>query len=344
MEVRRPFNLAITALALWLAANKVLFAAPVDLFPTPVSATSTAFPALSNQVAVDDSTLQVAFSQGFTFPFYGNSYSSVYLNSNGGVTFGSGNADWNLAAGSLNQPAIAVFWGDMDAAGAPSRSGQMSYEQFADRFVVAFNQLQDHDNAALNNSATLTLYGHGGINIAYGTVGSPDILVGVFSGAHGSDSTVGVQSTYAHYTSASSLLLFDEFGAGPTHNGELNSRTLYFSPTATTGTGVPAAPTITGITPGAGLLSIQFSAPTASGSSAITAYTATCSASGYATRTATGSASPLVVRNLSGNVSYLCSLTASNASGSSAASASVASTPRRRGSNIGSNLLLLLDN
>ena len=342
MGMRRPFSLAITALALLLAANRVLFAAPVDLFPTPVSATNSAFPALSNQVTVDDSTLQVAFSQGFTFPFYGSTYSSVYLNSNGGVTFGSGNADWNPVASSLNQPAIAVFWGDMNAAGAPSRSGQMSYEQFADRFVLTFNQLQDHDNTAFNNSATLTLYGDGGINIAYGTVGSPDILVGVFSGTHSSDSTVGVQSTYANYSSAgSSLVLFDEFGVGPTHNGELNGRTLYFSPT---GTGVPTAPIITGIIPGAGQLSIQFSTPTTSGSSAITAYTATCSASGYTTRTASGNASPLVVRNLSGNVSYLCSLTASNASGSSAASSSVASTPRRRGSDSSSNLLLLLDN
>jgi hypothetical protein len=344
MTTPRPFSLAITTFVLFLAANRLLFAAPIDLFPTPVSSSSSAFPAFNNQVAVDDSTVQVPFTQNFIFPFYGSNYSSVFLNTNGGVTFGSGNADWNLAAGSIDQPAIAVFWGDMNAAGAPTRSGQMSYEQFADRFVVTFSQLQDQDHTAWDNSATLTLYRSGGINIAYGVVDSPDLLVGVFSGTHTSDTSVGVQSLYANYTSAgSSLVLFDEFGAGPTHSGELSGHSLYFSTTYFNDSGVPAAPTLIGITPGAGQLNIHFSAPTSSGNSQITGYTATCSASGYTTRTATGNASPLVVRNLSGNVAYLCSLTADNASGSSVASVSVVSTPRKQGIDISTILLLLLD-
>lgn len=423
MKTNRLFAFILALLASGSVTPGRVFAAAIELFPTPVSAVNTLFPALGNQVAVDDSTVQVAFTQGFSFPFYGSSYTSVHLNTNGGLTFASGSADWNLAATSVTQPAIAVFWGDMDAGAAAQRSAQMSYEQFADRFVVRFAMIQDHDNANWNNSATLTLYRDGGINIAYGTVGSQDILAGIFSGTHGSDAYPGLQNLYADYTTlGSSLILFDEFGAGPTHTGELNGRSLYFSATGNTypvtvgktgsgsvsstpggidcgaactsatasfasastvslsasaaagsyfqgwtgacnGTGsctltmdstkevyalfidggVPSAPGIKSITPGPGRLTIHFDAPGYSGNSPITAYTATCRASGHPDRTATGSASPLIVSGLAGNVPYSCSLVASNAEGSSAASTGVVATPRRLAASSGSNLLLLLD-
>lgn len=102
---------------------------------------------------------------------------------------------------------------------------------------------------------------------------------------------------------------------------------------------VPAAPVIASITRGRGNATISFSTPGGS-----TSFTATCSSSGYPTRTKTGNGSPLTVSGLTGDVAYSCSVTASNAAGSSSPSSAVAVTPLPAPTgNITPILMLLLD-
>lgn len=212
------------------------FSAPVDLFPIPVSSATTLFPAINAQPAVDDSYLEVPFSTGFTIKFFGTTYSSVFLNTNGGLTFGSGNPDWNLGASDISQPGIAVFWGDMNAGAASSRANQMTYEQFSDRFVVTYTQFQDHDNPVWNNTATVTLYPEGTIVIQYGSVLSQDILVAVFDGSHSYDQYLDVQNTYDLASIGTGAILFDDSGKGPTHSGELSNMTITFYASAAANT------------------------------------------------------------------------------------------------------------
>ncbi len=88
---------------------------------------------------------------------------------------------------------------------------------------------------------------------------------------------------------------------------------------------VPGAPTIGTGTAGSTSASIAFSAPATNGGANITSYTASCTGGG-ATRTATGTASPVTVTGLATGVTYLCSVTAANAVGNSAASAAVSVT------------------
>jgi hypothetical protein len=200
--------------------------APVDLFPVPIGSGTSPFP------TVDDSSLAVAFDLGFTFTFYGTVYDTVHLNTNGGLTFGAGTSAFDVSAADVSQPGIAVFWGDLDAgAGANDRANQMVYQQCANRFRVTYTMLQDNDDSTWNNTATLDLLADGTITIAYGTVGSEDILVGVFDGTHTDDQSVSVQSSYAGYTSmGTAVLLFDNWGAGTRHTGELSEQTITFSP------------------------------------------------------------------------------------------------------------------
>ena len=90
----------------------------------------------------------------------------------------------------------------------------------------------------------------------------------------------------------------------------------------------PTAPTIDSITSGPGTATIYFSAPASNGSSAISSYTASCSATGQETRTATGPGSPLTVLDLIRGVAYECTVTATNGDGlASSASASMSVTP-----------------
>ena len=98
------------------------------------------------------------------------------------------------------------------------------------------------------------------------------------------------------------------------------------SSTGTTGTTtVPGAPTNLVATPGNGSGSIAFTAPSAGGS-AITGYTASCTA-GSATVTGTSAASPVAVSGLTNGTAYSCTVVAKNAAGTGAASAAVALTP-----------------
>ncbi len=90
----------------------------------------------------------------------------------------------------------------------------------------------------------------------------------------------------------------------------------------------PSAPQNVTLVPGPGRMSVQFDAPASNGGLPITGYTATCSASGQTTRSTTGTNSPLVVTDLKAGVTYSCSVTASNGSFTSPASATKTDKPR----------------
>jgi|GEM_PF-3062078 len=89
----------------------------------------------------------------------------------------------------------------------------------------------------------------------------------------------------------------------------------------------PGAPTLSSVTPGSGSIELIFTAPSSSGSSAITGYTATCSADGNSDFTATGTASPITVTGINGGVTRSCSVTATNSAGTGTASNAMSATP-----------------
>ncbi len=90
---------------------------------------------------------------------------------------------------------------------------------------------------------------------------------------------------------------------------------------------VPGPPTIGVVSAGSASATVAFSASSSDGGSPITGYTATCTAAGAAARSSTGAGSPLAVSGLINGTAYSCSVTASNAVGASAPSASAGVTP-----------------
>ncbi|WP_313588412.1 fibronectin type III domain-containing protein, partial [Aquidulcibacter sp.] len=89
---------------------------------------------------------------------------------------------------------------------------------------------------------------------------------------------------------------------------------------------VPGSPTLVALDPSNTSIKVHYSAPTATGGSAITSYTASCAAGG-ATRTGIGTTSPIDVTGLSNGTAYSCSITATNATGTSASSTAASATP-----------------
>jgi hypothetical protein len=89
----------------------------------------------------------------------------------------------------------------------------------------------------------------------------------------------------------------------------------------------PGAPTIGTATAGNGSITVAFTAPASTGSSAIIDYVVTCSAGGNS-RSQSGTASPITVTGLSNGTSYNCTVAATNSAGAGAASSAVSATPR----------------
>jgi hypothetical protein len=180
---------------------------------------------------VDDAALEVPFGLGFTFSFYAVTYDSVFLNTNGGLTFGGGFSNWSATMlEGLQLPAIGVFWCDHSAErhGADLRAHQLSYQQCADRFVVRYVMLQSWFHSDQYDSATVTLLQDGTIVMEFGEVLSEEIFTGVFDGTRTDDRHVGLRSRYAYYPNGGTgLTVFD---SNDLHSGELSNQTITFHP------------------------------------------------------------------------------------------------------------------
>ena len=120
-----------------------------------------------------------------------------------------------------------------------------------------------------------------------------------------------VARTYTPITAGPCVINANQAG-----NTNYNAASQVFQ-TAQISAVAPAAPTIGSASPGVSSATVTFTPPTSNGGSAITSYTASCSATLQTTRTATGAGSPLVVGSLANGIQYSCTVRATNAAGSS---------------------------
>ena len=98
----------------------------------------------------------------------------------------------------------------------------------------------------------------------------------------------------------------------------------------------PTAPTITGITPGNGTLSVAFTAPVSDGGSAITNYKYSTDNGGTFTAVSPASTtSPILISGLTNGTTYQVKILAVNSVGVGAASAAVSGTPAASGTSYG---------
>lgn len=204
-----------------------------------------------------------------------------------GLWWNANESGWGIA---ITQQFSTIFatWFTYDDAGAPV-------------WYVASNC------AIVGNSCNGDLY--------YVVGGTPPTMA--WKGGARTVSKVGVININFASTTAGTL--------NYTINGVSGSR-LITPQVFSTAAAVSGAPIIGAATAANGSASIAFNAPASNGGSTITGYTASCSAAGAVTR-ATGSSSPITVTGLIAGTTYSCVVTATNAVGVSAASASVSVTP-----------------
>lgn len=146
----------------------------------------------------------INFSGGFTIPFYGETITRVRVSSNGWISLGSAStapianlpftyhAYANSSLPNTDKPRAALFpfWEDLylDATGA------IYHKQFADRFVVQFNNIRTYANANIRVTLQAVLYQNGNIDyhyLAVPTNSSVTYTVGIQNRTGTSGLTVG---------------------------------------------------------------------------------------------------------------------------------------------------------
>lgn len=167
----------------------------------------------------DDTSESVAL--GFTFPFQGSSYTTAFVNSNGNITFGSGDTDFSESVSELlsDQPRIAGVWDDL----SPNNGGQVIFEGDATSATVSFIGVPEFISTGSNTFA-ITMRSDGSVTIAYGAVSAGDGIAGVSPGGGAADP--GETDLSAAASLSVTGVTYEQF----TGDNDLSGLTLDFNP------------------------------------------------------------------------------------------------------------------
>ena len=131
----------------------------------------------------DDDSAEVDFPDGFTFRFFGEKYRSMFVNSDGNITFGAAdNASTARSLGRLigGPPRIAPFFDDFDPSRAQGTGGV--YVRFSGKkaYITWFDVPEfDTDNL---NTFQVVLTKRGNVEFAYGQNAAEAGVVGLSPG------------------------------------------------------------------------------------------------------------------------------------------------------------------
>jgi len=194
MKIAKFTASALVAACLTLAgaapANATYTASAIAFAFEDISSTGTVIAGLNG---ADDVALSIALP--FTFDFFGISYSSIFVSSNGLLTFVTGNANFTNADLTTNptQAAIAPFWDDLFVTG--STSSHVLFQTLgapgSQRFVIQWNAVSFFGNTTNGDGLTFeaTLF-QGSNNIQFNYL---DLISAALAGNNGGSATVGIK-------------------------------------------------------------------------------------------------------------------------------------------------------
>lgn len=129
----------------------------------------------------DDGNQEVGIP--FDFPFQGQTWSSVFVNANGNLSFGLGNTDFSESVAELlsGPPRIAALWDDLSP-----QEGEVYVEADSTSLTIHYVDVPQYLTGD-SNSFSITLSSDGGVAIDYGAVAALDAVVGVTEGNGAAD-------------------------------------------------------------------------------------------------------------------------------------------------------------
>ena len=125
----------------------------------------------------DDDYVQIDLN-GKQIDFYGTSYETIYVGSNGYITFVSGDTCYlESFEHHFNLPRISALFDDLD----PSAGGTVSWKQLNDRIVVTFENVPKL-SLSNTNSFQVEIFYNGTIRLTFLNISVGDGLVGLSKG------------------------------------------------------------------------------------------------------------------------------------------------------------------
>lgn len=166
---------------------------------------------------------------GFSFPYFGKTYTKVYVNSDGNITFGatdSATAERSVSRFLTNAPRIGVLYGDLD----PSSNGTVTYRHDnAETLTIAYKGVPMWGQGGAGSTASVTLHVSGKVTITYGTVSGSSYIAGLSAGGSGNTgTTMDLSAAGAEIGYAGEKTLYEAFGNGKAF--DLSGKTVVFTP------------------------------------------------------------------------------------------------------------------
>jgi hypothetical protein len=160
-------------------------------------------------LADDDSA---AFDLPFSFPFFGNSYLQIFVNSDGNLTFQSGDsASSQRSLGQIvaGSPRIAPLFMDLDPSQKPDGVRVLSE---AGRFVVSWVSVPEYSDfgSGLPQTFQVRLYPDGRVEFAYNGISTDGAVLGISPG--GLRGTTSIVSFAANVSGQYSSTIAERFG------------------------------------------------------------------------------------------------------------------------------------
>ena len=131
----------------------------------------------------DDGSVEYALAHLLSFTFYGVAYPSIFVSSNGYVSFGAGGRDNRTSEDVFFAlPAVYGMLGDLD----PSVRGTVTVDELVDRVVVTFSDVPRYtrpaDPGAGGNTFQIVLNRDGSIALHYQATSIADVMIGISNG------------------------------------------------------------------------------------------------------------------------------------------------------------------
>lgn len=130
----------------------------------------------------DDDTVEVPLE--FSFPFNGASYDSVFVNSNGSISFGAGDTEFLYSTSAFlnGPPRIAPLFVDF----SPQNGGEVFVEYGDDAATVVFDSIPEFFWGG-SNTFMVTLRADGSFTVDYGEMTGPEGIAGSTEGDGAAD-------------------------------------------------------------------------------------------------------------------------------------------------------------
>ncbi len=164
----------------------------------------------------DDSYMYVPLPSGQEFTFYGNTYTWLYVGSNGFVTFGMG---WNKWSGPIPDPAMpnnGIYGFSMDLNPASCSQGSIYTDYLDDRyFVIQFDAVEHYPSGNPETFEIILDLQTGLVVIQLLTVSDPSVAVVGVENADGTEATQYAYGDPGLITDLSRVEFYPVFGSPP---------------------------------------------------------------------------------------------------------------------------------